>query len=130
MERQFRITEVEVGGIDFSVWKIHLKALVKPSVGDEVCIYPDLDIGIRVIPKNTLARPNKTELLGRDENEVSSDEYDKHDNVYVDKRIFREKMGLTNEVKKVGVIIDRGQRMELRGGDLLLIYLSMGGFEK
>ena len=39
-------------------------------------------------------------------------------------------MRLTNEVKKVGVIIDRGQKMEFRGGDLLLIYVSMGGFEK
>lgn len=39
-------------------------------------------------------------------------------------------MCLTNEVKKVGVIIDRGQRMEFRPGDELIIYVSMGGFEK
>ena len=39
-------------------------------------------------------------------------------------------MVLTNEVKKVGVIIDRGQRMEFRPGDELIIYVSMGGFEK
>ena len=69
-------------------------------------------------------------MLGRDEKDISSDEYDKDDDVYIDKRIFREKMRLTNEVKKVGVIIDRGQKMEFRGGDILLIYVSMGGFEK
>ena len=39
-------------------------------------------------------------------------------------------MVLTNEVKKVGVIIDRGQRMEFRPEDELIIYVSMGGFEK
>ena len=69
-----------------------------------------------------------------DENECARvyipEEYDKDDNIFIDKRLFREKMRLTNEVKKVGVIIDRGQKMEFRGGDLLLIYVSMGGFEK
>ena len=39
-------------------------------------------------------------------------------------------MVLTNEVKKVGVIIDRGQKMEFRPGDELIVYVSMGGFEK
>lgn len=37
---------------------------------------------------------------------------------------------LVNEVKKVGVIIDRGLEMQFRGGDQLIIYLSMGGFAK
>lgn len=37
---------------------------------------------------------------------------------------------LVNEVKRVGVIIDRGQEMQFRGGDQLIIYVSMGGFEK
>ena len=73
---------------------------------------------------------NNSELLGRDEKDVSSDEYDKDEDVYIDKRIFREKMCLTHEVKKVGVIIDRGSCMEFRGGDILIIYVSMGGFEK
>ena len=77
-------------------------------MGDQVCSYPDLDLDFRIIPKNTLAGPNKEELLGRDEKDLSSDEYDKEDAVYIDKRLFREKMRLTNEVKKVGVIIDRG----------------------
>ena len=84
----------------------------------------------RVIPKNTLAKAKKEELLGRQEKDVSSDEYDKNEDAYIDKRMFREKMGLSNEVKKVGVIIDRGQKMEFRGGDIMLIYVSMGGFEK
>ena len=39
-------------------------------------------------------------------------------------------MVLTNEVKKVGVIIDRSQTMEFRPDDELIIYVSMGGFEK
>lgn len=90
------------------MWKIHLKAQNYPEVGDEICNYPDLNIDFRVIPKNTMAKPNKEELLGRDEKEISSDEYDKDEDVYIDKRLFREKMCLTNEVKKVGVIIDRG----------------------
>ena len=119
-----------MGGIDFSVWKIHLKALAQPEVGDRIIVYPDLDLEFRVIPKNTLAKPHREEALGRNENEISSEEYDKDDNIFIDKRLFREKMWLTNEVKKVGVIIDRGAKMEFRGGDLLLIYVSMGGFEK
>ena len=37
---------------------------------------------------------------------------------------------LVNEVKKMGVIIDRGMEMQLRAGDQMVIYVSMGGFEK
>ena len=37
---------------------------------------------------------------------------------------------LVNEVKKVGVIIDRGLPVQVRSGDQLIVYLSMGGFEK
>lgn len=40
------------------------------------------------------------------------------------------KISLTNEVKKIGVIIDRGQHLEFRPEDFLIIYVSMGGFEK
>lgn len=104
--------------------------MTHPEVGDKVVSYPDLDLDFKVIPKNTLSKPHRDEALGRNENEISSEEYDKDDNIFIDKRLFREKMRLTNEVKKVGVIIDRGQKMEFRGGDLLLIYVSMGGFEK
>jgi len=45
-------------------------------------------------------------------------------------RIIQDKASLVNEVKKVGVIIDRGQRLELRPGDQMIVYVSMGGFEK
>jgi hypothetical protein len=30
----------------------------------------------------------------------------------------------------VGVIIDRSQEMQFRAGDQIIIYVSMGGFEK
>lgn len=34
LSQQFLIVFVEVGGIDFSVWKIHLRALANPAVSD------------------------------------------------------------------------------------------------
>ena len=37
---------------------------------------------------------------------------------------------LINEVKKVGVIIDRGQELQVRGGDVIIVYVCMGGFQK
>ena len=37
---------------------------------------------------------------------------------------------LCNEVKRTGFLIDRGQKIELRAGDMLTLYVSMGGFEK
>lgn len=42
----------------------------------------------------------------------------------------RGKENLVNEVKKTGLLIDRGQALELRSGDTVLLYVSMGGFEK
>ena len=35
-----------------------------------------------------------------------------------------------NEVKKCGFLIDRGAPIELRGEDMLVLYISMGGYEK
>jgi hypothetical protein len=35
-----------------------------------------------------------------------------------------------NEVKRTGFLIDRGLDLELRPGDTLVVYVSMGGFEK
>ena len=35
-----------------------------------------------------------------------------------------------NEVKRTGFLIDRGLDIELRPGDELFVYVSMGGFEK
>jgi len=37
---------------------------------------------------------------------------------------------LVNEIKKIGVIIDRGMEMQLRAEDQLIVYVSMGCFEK
>ena len=79
-------------------------------------MYPDLNMELRVIPQNTLAKKSTLEGL-EDETE---------DELELEQKL----MVLTNEVKKVGVIIDRGQKMEFRPGDELIIYVSMGGFEK
>ena len=38
--------------------------------------------------------------------------------------------GICNEVKRLGFLIDRGENLELRGGDTFIVYVSMGGFEK
>ncbi len=35
-----------------------------------------------------------------------------------------------NEVKRTGFLIDRGLDIELRPRDQLVVYVSMGGFEK
>lgn len=42
----------------------------------------------------------------------------------------KEKDNITNEVKRVGFLIDRGQPLEVRPGDTVILYMSMGGFEK
>ena len=38
--------------------------------------------------------------------------------------------GLCNEVKRSGFLIDRGAPVEVRAGDIVILYVSMGGFEK
>lgn len=108
-----------MGGIDFSVWKIHLKAKNFPEVGGQPVLYPDLGLEFKVIPLNTLA---KRSTIGGLEDET--------DEEMLDEAGQRRQMVLTNEVKKVGVIIDRGQRLQFRPGDELIIYVSMGGFVK
>ena len=37
---------------------------------------------------------------------------------------------LCHEVKRSGFLIDRGLGLSLRPGDELVVYISMGGFEK
>jgi hypothetical protein len=86
LKGQFSINHVEVGGIDFSVWKIFLEALKAETKSQ---VYPDINVTFKVSQKE-----------------------------------------LVNEVKKVGVIIDRGLEMQFRQGDMLIIYVSMGGWEK
>jgi len=119
LERQFDTMQIEVGGIDFSVWKIHLQARSYPDCCDKFIFYPDLNIEFRVIPLNTMIKRSTVEGLTDD------DEDDEAANAAKLKELV-----LTNEVKKVGVIIDRGQNMEFRPGDELIVYVSMGGFEK
>ena len=109
---------MEVGGIDFSVWKMHLEAKSYPECGDKSILYPDLNIEFRVIPLNTMTRRSTVEGLNDGEEDFEDDQ------------ARLKEMVLTNEVKKVGVIIDRGQKMEFRPGDELIVYVSMGGFEK
>lgn len=82
--------KVEVGGIDFSVWKLQMKA--KKNCSREFKFYEELKIEVRVT---------------------------KHGSDLI-----------TNEVKRSGFLIDRGARMELRGGDFIIMYISMGGFDK
>lgn len=92
LERQFYTIQIEVGGIDFSVWKIHLQAKHQPEIVEPV-FYPDLNIELSVIPSNSVQKDAAP--LGLE------DETDLDDEV-------APQVILTNEVKKVGVIIDRG----------------------
>ena len=75
LQDQFSIDEIEVGGIDFSVWKIYLRAKQNPST-TEVRAYSDINISFQVT-----------------------------------------KDPLINEIKKIGVIIDRGMEIQLRAQD-------------
>ena len=81
---QFEVQSVELGGIDFSVWKVRLTAKKVSAYK----FYDDLHIGVRV---------GET---------------------------------VCNEVKRCGFLIDRGLDVEVRHGDQLVVYVSMGGFEK
>ena len=65
LERQFDTMQIEVGGIDFSVWKIHLQAKSYPECGDQSILYPDLNVEFRVIPLNTMVR--KSTVAGLDD---------------------------------------------------------------
>ena len=37
---------------------------------------------------------------------------------------------IENEVKRKGFLIDRGLDVEVRSGDEIVVYISMGGYEK
>jgi len=54
LDRQFDTVQIEVGGIDFSVWKVHLQAKNYPLTGDAPVFYPDLNVELKVIPYNTM----------------------------------------------------------------------------
>lgn len=76
LTEQFRISLVEVGGTDFSVFKIYMQALTYPNTADETVFYPDLNMSFRVIPKNQRPKPTKEEMLGRNESDISFEEFD------------------------------------------------------
>ena len=101
-----------------------------PKPKDGVLFYEDLNMSFRVIPNNMMAKPDKEEMLGREEMDVSMEIYDPVEDTMEPKEFVFQRMNLTNEVKKMGVIIDRGSTMEFRPGDILIVYISMGGFEK
>ena len=104
LEKQFRTVRIEVGGIDFSVWKIHLKALHFPEVGNTAVLYPDLGLELKVIPLNTLAKRSIVNGLHDVDEDNDEDDETENDQFEIGQR---KQMVLTNEVKKVGVIIDR-----------------------
>jgi hypothetical protein len=64
-----------VGGIDFSVWKIYLRAKSKPTTEDTTT-YDDINMSFKVTSEP-----------------------------------------LVNEIKKIGVIIDRGMELQFRADD-------------
>lgn len=103
LSQQFQIVFVEVGGIDFSVWKIHLKALSSPAVNDKVVFYHDLNISFRVVPKDLISRPGDSDF---DSFVVADGESD--DMLSITRNVKQKKLILVNEVKKLGVLIDRG----------------------
>ena len=87
---QFDVVKVEVGGIDFSVWKIHLRVKAR-CIKAAYKHYFDLRMGVHI------------RALG----------------------------GQTcNEVKRRGFLIDRGEDLQLSPKDELIVYISLGGFEK
>ena len=65
---------IEVGGIDFSVWKIHLRAKNFPDVGNQPVFYTDLGLEFKVIPLYTLARRSTVDGLEDETDEEMLDE--------------------------------------------------------
>ena len=74
LEKQFKTVRIEVGGIDFSVWKIHLKALNFPEVGNKAVLYSDLGLELKVVPLNTLAKRSTAD--GFEDDETEEDQFE------------------------------------------------------
>ena len=53
-----------------------------------------------------------------------------YDDLNVTVQTVSEDEAVVNEIKRVGVIIDRNAKLCLRFADKLIVYLSMGGFPK
>jgi hypothetical protein len=80
-----------------------LKALSSPAVNDKVVFYHDLNISFRVVPKDLMSRPGDSDF---DSFVVADGESD--DMLSITRNVKQKKLMLVNEVKKLGVLIDRG----------------------
>ena len=110
---QFTLDLVEVGGIDFSVWRLHLTALPPPSTTT-----PCLSSSCCSCPSSSSSST------------ASSKCYQYYPELSMGVRIVNKKAPLVNEVKRKGFLIDRGRDVEVREGDEMVVYISMGGYEK
>ena len=115
--------EVEVGGIDFSVWRVKLEARdLKEKSKSLIC---------RCFRRCT----GGTCSLCTDEEDQPQETKAIHQKFYSDLNmgisiVSDPSIPTINEVKRTGFLIDRGLDLELRPGDTLVVYVSMGGFEK
>ena len=117
------MNEVEVGGIDFSVWRVKLEARdLKEKSKSLIC---------RCFRRCT----GGTCSLCIDKEDQPQETIAIHHKFYSDLNmgisiVSDPSIPTINEVKRSGFLIDRGLDLELRPGDTLVVYVSMGGFEK
>ena len=115
--------QVEVGGIDFSVWRVLLEARdLKDKSKSLIC---------RCFRRCADASCS----LCNDEEDQPQVSKAIHHKFYSDLNmgisiVSDPSIPTINEVKRTGFLIDRGLDLELRPGDTLVVYVSMGGFEK
>lgn len=115
--------QVEVGGIDFSVWRIQLEARdLKDKSKSLIC---------RCFRRCA----GQCSLCNDEEDQAIANKKAIHHKFYPDLNmgisiVSDPSIPTINEVKRSGFLIDRGLDLELRPGDTLVVYVSMGGFEK
>ena len=73
-------------------------------MGDEIVFYPDINISFRVISKYQMQRQNSIV----DDSFILADSSESDGVLAIKRNSKHVKSNLTNEVKKLGVIIDRG----------------------
>lgn len=69
LQHQFKIEHVEVGGIDFSVWKLFLRVLDKPIISNSPVTYADLSTRIKIVMNGGLCNEVKRDgiMIDRDQ---------------------------------------------------------------
>lgn len=67
LQKQFLVEGVQAGGIDFSVWKIFLKALDKPAI-NEALFYRDLNTHISIVKDGSVCNEIKRDGILIDRN--------------------------------------------------------------